>query len=137
MWAAKAVQFGYRWKVGDGTKIRFWEDTWFGTSPLCVQFWDLYCICNETLVSISEVWDGCVLKLTFRRNFSPVMMQSWFALEQVAGSATLSSDCDAIIWAYEAKGAYSTSSFYKIISFRGVTQVFTPVVWSLNIPPRV
>jgi hypothetical protein len=34
MWAARSVHFGYRWIVGDGEKIRFWEDTWFGTSPL-------------------------------------------------------------------------------------------------------
>jgi hypothetical protein len=34
MWAARSVHFGYRWIVGDGEKIRLWEDTWFGTSPL-------------------------------------------------------------------------------------------------------
>ena len=25
MWAADAVRFGYRWNVGDGAKVRFWE----------------------------------------------------------------------------------------------------------------
>jgi hypothetical protein len=30
MLAAQAVKFGYRWLPGDGRKIRFWEDTWFG-----------------------------------------------------------------------------------------------------------
>jgi hypothetical protein len=42
MWAARAVKFGYRWSLGDGNKIRFWEDCWFGTSPLSIQFWDMY-----------------------------------------------------------------------------------------------
>jgi hypothetical protein len=22
-------------------KVRFWEDTWFGTSPLAVQYWNI------------------------------------------------------------------------------------------------
>jgi hypothetical protein len=39
MWAVYATKFGYRWKVGDGCQVKFWEDTWFGTSPLAVQFW--------------------------------------------------------------------------------------------------
>jgi mannosylglycoprotein endo-beta-mannosidase len=81
LWAAKSVQFGYRWMVGDGTKIRFWEDTWFGTSPLSVQFWDLYCVYNEQLATISQVWDSDTLRLSFRRNFSPSLMERWFELE--------------------------------------------------------
>jgi hypothetical protein len=47
MLAAQALKFGYRWKVGNGKQIQFLEDTWFGTAPLAVQFWELYCICNE------------------------------------------------------------------------------------------
>jgi hypothetical protein len=47
LWAINAVKMGYRWKIGDRKQIRFWEDTWFGTSPLAVQFWDMYCICHE------------------------------------------------------------------------------------------
>lgn len=41
MWAVQSIKFGYRWQVGDSAKIRFWEDTWFGTSPLAVHFFDI------------------------------------------------------------------------------------------------
>lgn len=54
----RAIKFGYRWVIGNGAKVRFWEDTWLGTSPLAVQFWDLYLICNEKNASIDAVWDG-------------------------------------------------------------------------------
>jgi hypothetical protein len=30
MWAAGAVKFGYKWLVGEGKAIKFWEDTWYG-----------------------------------------------------------------------------------------------------------
>ena len=32
------LKFGFRWKVASGERVRFWEDTWFGTSPLGTQF---------------------------------------------------------------------------------------------------
>ena len=35
---AKALKFGYKWSVGDGMQIRFWEDTWFGNSPCLFNF---------------------------------------------------------------------------------------------------
>lgn len=66
----RAIKFGYRWMVGDGAKIRFWEDTSIGIAPLVVQFWDLYLICMEKDATIQIVWDGVDLKLTFRRSLS-------------------------------------------------------------------
>jgi hypothetical protein len=30
---AKAVKLGYRWVPGNGKKIHFCENTWFGTAP--------------------------------------------------------------------------------------------------------
>ena len=83
MWAAQAVKFGHRWVVGDGQKVRFWEDCWFGSSPLAVQFWELYSTCSQQCQTISQVWDGSVLKLTFRRNFTPILMEKWYALEAI------------------------------------------------------
>lgn len=137
MWAVKAVKFGYRWVVGDGSKIKFWEDTWFGTSPLAVQFWSLYTICNEQNATISEVWDGHTLKISFRRTFDQAMMENWYALEQIATSIVFTGDMDALIWQYSASGKYTTSSLYSIINFRGVEQIFIPSLWSILIPPRV
>jgi hypothetical protein len=137
MWAAESVKFGYRWKVGDGTKIRFWEDTWFGTSPLAVQFFDLYIVCNEQNKTISQIWDGNTLMLTFRRNFPPALMQKWQELEEIVRSTTLSTECDSLIWKYESSGVYSSSSLYAIINFGGVMPIYIPAVWKLIVPPRV
>ena len=137
MWAAKALKFGYRWVVGNGRKIRFWEDIWFGTSPLSVQFWPLYSICHQHCVTISEVWDGSNIKLTFRRVFTSTMMEEWYCLEQIIKETALNGDEDAMVWQYESKGIYSSSSLYAIINFRGVTPVYIPSVWSIVVPPRI
>jgi hypothetical protein len=37
-WVAYAAKMGYRWKVGDGSKIRFWEDNWFETCSLAIRY---------------------------------------------------------------------------------------------------
>jgi hypothetical protein len=34
MWANQAVKLGYKWNVGNGKEIKFWEDVWFWNSPL-------------------------------------------------------------------------------------------------------
>lgn len=42
-----------------------------------------------------------------------------------------------MIWHFSSNCIYSVQSLYAVISFRGVQQVHTPVVWKLLIPPRV
>ena len=122
LWACKALKFGYRWQVGDGKKINFWEDTWFGTSPLFVQFWPLYIICDQQCVTLSDVWDGNTIKLTFRRTFTDKMLDSWMCIEQILRSVSYNGDDDALIWQYASKGIYTTTSLYSIINFRGFSQ---------------
>jgi hypothetical protein len=63
--AARAAKMRYSWKVGNGRKVRFWKDQWFGRCSLAIQFWGLYSIINEHGRNINEAWDGVNLKFTF------------------------------------------------------------------------
>jgi hypothetical protein len=67
MCASKAAKMGYRWRIGNGNIIRFWEDRWFGSCSLAIQFWDTYSIVNEKGKTISEAWVGVNLKFNLRR----------------------------------------------------------------------
>jgi hypothetical protein len=52
MFAAKALKFGYRWRVGDGTKIRFWGHmVWDCTS--CSAILGGFFVCNQIGVRLS------------------------------------------------------------------------------------
>jgi hypothetical protein len=132
--AAKAVKVGYRWLSGNGKRVKFWEDTWFGTAPLALQFWELYCFYNEKIKSIAEVWVEGELRLSFRRSF---FENIWKNLCDVAGSLVLNNDFDALVLEYEKSGIYSSQSLYAVISLRGVTQVHTPAIWSIMVPPKI
>jgi hypothetical protein len=113
--AAQAVKLGYRWVLGNGKRVHFWEDTWFGTTPLVVQFWDLYSICNEKTKTVVEVWVHEEIKLTFRRVFSDDTMNRWEDLKSVVEQIVLNDDTDALVWGYESSGVYSSKSCYAII----------------------
>ena len=112
--------------MGDGKKIRFWEDIWFGTSPLSVQFWPLYSICHQHCVTLAEVWDNVEIKLTFRRVLTTYMMEQWYCLEQIILVITYTDWEDALIWQYEAKGKYTTGSLYSIINLEGLNLSLFP-----------
>jgi hypothetical protein len=86
LWAAKAAKMGYQWKVENGRNIMFWEDHWFGSSSLAIQYWELYCLANEQFTTLANLWDGQNLKITFRRCFDHGLMLQWYELIQIAQS---------------------------------------------------
>jgi hypothetical protein len=77
VWAAKAAKMGFRWKIGDGKKVKFWKDNWLGSSSLAIQYWDLYVIANEKTSIVADLWDGQTLKCTFRRTVSEHLGRTW------------------------------------------------------------
>ena len=97
LWASNAAKLGYQWKVGNGRKVKFWEDHWFGETSLAIQYWDLYILVNEQNATISEVWDGEQLKLTFRRCFCENLMMQWYELVQIANYLTISEEDDTLL----------------------------------------
>jgi hypothetical protein len=134
--ATQALKFGYRWVPRNGRKIHFWEDTWFSTTPLAVQFWDLFYICNEKTKTITEILVDGEVRLTFRRTFSVDMMHGG-DLMVVVEQVKLNDDFDVLIWVYEKSGTYSSHSFYAIISYRGVTPMYISATWNIKVPPKI
>jgi hypothetical protein len=137
MWTVESVQFNYREKIEKCSNVGFWEDTWFGTSSLLVQNFPLYVMCNGHNKTIGQIGDGTNLVLTFRGKLSPSLMQHYYQPEGFSSSIWSFDDTNALIWQYENKGEYSTSSLYAILNFGGATSIIIRVVWNLYIPPRV
>ena len=44
--------------VGEGSRVRFWEDTWCGSNPLCTIFPHLYSLAGSKGAMVAEVWDA-------------------------------------------------------------------------------
>lgn len=96
IWAAQAVKIGFRWKVGNGKKIRLWEDT--GSTSLAIQFWALYIIINEHGKSIANLWDGITLECSFGRNVNEALYQ--LEVIELVSTIQFSEDEDEMIWQF-------------------------------------
>jgi hypothetical protein len=75
IWAAKTAKLGFRWRVGNGKRVSFWEDLWFGTCSLAIQYWNIYSIISDQGKTVSEAWDGVKLKFTFSRTVDFATME--------------------------------------------------------------
>jgi hypothetical protein len=124
MWAAKTTKFGYRWKVGKGTKVKFLEDLWIGSSNLAIQYWEIYSIIHEQNKTIAGLWDGSNLKCTFRRCVDRRLSNIWEEVVCIAESLSLNEEEDELVWMHSSSRIYSSHSLYSIINFRGVMPVF-------------
>jgi hypothetical protein len=96
MWAAAAAKAGYKWHVGNGRRVLFWEDKVGHLFSHCL-FWDLYVIVNEQNCIVAEAWDGTDLKFTFRRSVSPVLFDRWLELVALVQTVHLSDSEDSPI----------------------------------------
>lgn len=123
IWACQAAKMGYMWKIRKGSKVRFWEDTWFGSSSLAIQFWELYVLINEKGLTIDKAWDGENLEFTFRRCVDKRLILLWHDVVSVAQSIVFTEEEHATIWEYHSSGLYNVQSLYTILNFRGVIPV--------------
>jgi hypothetical protein len=86
---------------------------------------------------VDEVWVDGELRLTFRRTFSERMLEIWDELMIVVENVVLWNETDALVWGYNSVGVYSSQSMYVVINYRGVTPVYVPAVWKINVPPKI
>jgi len=64
-------------KLGDGSQVRFWEDSWIRPCPLKSLFPALYNIIRRKDVSVRTVLSMTPLNVAFRRSLVGVNLQAW------------------------------------------------------------
>jgi hypothetical protein len=74
---------------------------------------------------------------TFRRTVNQETMNQWHELLEIASSLKLGEEEDDNIWQYSSSRIYSVQSLYAIVNNRGVKQVYTPMMWKIQVPPRI
>ena len=132
LWAAQAAHMGIKWVIGNGEKVRFWEDPWLGNTSLASVFWPLYVINEQHGKTVSQVWDGQELKLSFRRNMFEALMNMWLELCSLVEETSLNDEADQILWSYSSHGTYSMQSLYAVINCRGIFLRFVHAIWKLG-----
>ena len=133
-------------KVGNGSRIRFWEDVWCGDVAFANRFVDLYRISSAKNSSIADMfgpqlgsthygWD-----LHFRRYFHERELDSFANLTTLLDTVHLRGDvADTRIWVPDNSGGFSSKSAFAALQqedgffeFR-----FFKFIWKSCVPVRV
>ena len=96
--------------VGNGEKIRFWEDLWMGEQPLYIQYSNLYRVTHMTNLTILVVLGHSppsTLSLNFRCNLSNAEIERLQRLLISIGFVQLSSSpVDSRGWSFMKENEY-------------------------------
>ncbi|CAN1824958.1 Putative ribonuclease H protein At1g65750 [Linum perenne] len=135
----QVVHRGSRWRVGDGTSIRVWEDQWLrNDNNLCIttdkdDTLDGLKVCDLLIPGLLE-WDRELVETLFdQRDVLEI-----FNVPIGVGGAR-----DKLIWHFDSKGNYSVRSAYRVLmeSINSRPDLVVHGAWSqlwdLSVPPRI
>ena len=101
-------------KIGDGRRIRFWEDIWLGDSPLSSQYPSLYGITNWKNVSVFDVLSTAPpLNMSFRRALVGDKWDAWSHLCIRLMDVRLEETSDHFAWSLTALKEFTVKSMYE------------------------
>ena len=129
--------------VGNGERIRFWEDLWWGNQSLCSQFADLYRVISVKNLTVSNVLGNSfplAWNLNFRRNLTDseidLLQRLMSSLSLVRFSPSLA---DSRAWSLSSSGLFTVKSFFLALSKVSNPILFLPAkfLWSSKAPSKV
>jgi len=66
-----------RFELGDGSQVRFWEDSWIRPRPLKSLFPTLYNIVRRKIATVRSVLATTPLNVAFRRSLMGANLRAW------------------------------------------------------------
>ena len=129
--------------VGNGERIRFWEDLWWCNQLLCAQYPDLYrvtSIRNLPILLVLGPSPPSTLNLQFRRNLTNLEINHLQGLLFFIASVHLSlSAVDLRSWSVSSTSLFIVKSFSLALSSSSNLTLFQPAtcLWEAKGPLKV
>ncbi|GJZ27081.1 RNA-directed DNA polymerase, eukaryota, reverse transcriptase zinc-binding domain protein [Tanacetum coccineum] len=125
-----------RFKVGCGSKVRFWIDNWIGDSPLYIRYNRLYRLDAHPNCTISDRFSGGEWAWHWSRPIqSGRCLDMLEALKAEIHSLSLSSDRDILCWGLSHDGSFTVGDTRKHIDDVILPTLSMATIWC-NILPR-
>ena len=131
-----------KFKVGDGSRIRLWEDVWCIDVPLKEAFPGLYCLAciKDAYVADSILFRGedAHWEINFTRT-----MQDWEIgtissfLELLYSTTIKRNEEDRMCWRPSLTKGFHVKSYYKVLSSPGGGVFPWKSIWKVKVPPRI
>ncbi|KAH0981938.1 hypothetical protein GBA52_009115 [Prunus armeniaca] len=134
IYGAAILNKGMKWRVGDGTRVKFWTDTWIGDVPLVDTNFPLSDQLDkaETVSNYFSMTGWNIQKLLQALQPEAVMQIISIHVD-VDGNIP-----DTCIWGPSSNGVFSVKTAYELSArFNEVTGSPWKFIWNLKIPPRV
>ncbi|XP_020412737.1 uncharacterized protein LOC109947231 [Prunus persica] len=134
IYGAAILNNGLKWRVGDGTRVKFWTDTWIGDIPLI-----------DTKFPLSDQLDKSetVSNYFSRTGWNINKLLQVLLPEAVMRIVSIHVDIegnlpDTCIWGPTSNGVFSVKTAYELSArFNDVPGSPWNFIWNLKIPPRV
>ncbi|RVW78924.1 putative ribonuclease H protein [Vitis vinifera] len=160
-WSSRDVRESYRvgfWKeirkegalmqnkvsflVGNGRRVKFWKDIWWGNFPLCNSFPSLYAFASSKEAWVEEFWDTSgvegVWSPRFSRPFNDWEVEEVERLLLTIRGARLSPLMeDRMRWKVTSNGSFSVKSLYNDLSSRRAGLFPHGLIWNPSVPSKV
>jgi hypothetical protein len=141
-WAAvmKLEKIGYlsvTFLPGTQSTVRFWSDICHNNCTLASLYPQLYSICWDKQVLLTEIINSQGECVTFRRTLVGIDLKDWASILQLISSFSFTHSHDKIFWRWESSGTFSVRSLYKILNFRGIIPPNSRLWWDIPIPHKI
>ena len=127
--------------VGDGKRIKFWRDLWYGYTPLCVDFPSLCVFARAKEAWVGDVWSleqgrGCGNPTCIRLFNDWGMDDVERLLFHLRSKKVIEGVDDKVKWEGVHNGVFSVKSLYKILEQRSSISFPWKCIWS-SVQPKI
>ena len=137
------VAAGLGFSLGDGGKIRFWQDNWTDKGLLCNMFPRMFALSVDKVGTIKEFGSYSqgkwVWSIIFKKRLFGWELQQWYNFcTTLKGFAACDSLVDSLIWKGSVGGNYSVKQFCNhVLGKDSHDKDLWKMIWASLVPSKV
>ena len=136
-WCWDNIEF----KVGKGTKVRFWTDHWCGNAALSQIFPLLFELAAHRNATVNEVWDPSFgqgsWNISFSRDFNDWEVDLVGNLLYMLRDYKISSEEDSVLWKGGGSGIFRVKEAYNLLVASNDIVFPKKCIWVDKVPTKV
>ncbi|PRQ37815.1 putative RNA-directed DNA polymerase [Rosa chinensis] len=133
IFGSKLLHKGLSWRIGDGSSVNFWTDTWFHGKPLTLTF--APSSIPNFHAKVKDFWNEHGWNMDLLRSVLPDDL-----ISQIVKIPAGYSGCgsDKLIWGATSTGKFSVKSAYlTLLQDENYTPFNWAFIWKMAIPPKL
>ncbi|RVW28251.1 putative glucan 1,3-alpha-glucosidase [Vitis vinifera] len=131
-----------KFKVGKGTKVKFWTDQWCGNAALSHSFPQLFELAVHKNATVNEMWDPSMgqggWNLRFHRDFNDWELDLIRGLLNMLRDFRITSEEDTVLWegGGGVHGKYGVKVAYNVLAVINACTFPAKCIWVDKVPTK-